>query len=679
VITLPDCSQAPEPPVTDRPGTGLVVGTDPAGSTWVIFRYPEDWQPPEDPDRPGEPLTRPPTLQGVVYDPVRGVAELEVVAAPLPLDAHGQPRRTPPPLQELVAPDGTRYRSRPSLHLVERKRPPDSAFEAIPCFGGNGRATGRLRRPYGLGWDSRDYLLVSDSGNHRVQVVRPEDGSVAAVLGCADLYGRPQPGIDGGAMLEPVDVAASPSSDRIYVADRAGGRVHVFDARFQWVQSFRPDPAVPRPPGLEPRPYALSVQPDGTLLVADESWPRVLHLGPAGEALGDLPAAATGDPRFTSLGALGAYEPEGEIVIGPLDSGSYGASWHEVVLDAELPEGTAVLVQTWATEDPAAAPVPAEWAPAEPTAVPSAQEVSGRGLFRRLVLSDWSRWQAWLETDPTLPPPAPTDRGRYLWVRLRLLGAKLRPSDTVARRTPAVSGLKVTWPRPTLLRWLPGHWSRPDHERDPSGALFVERFLALCERVLTQIEVQYEDLARLLDPRTAPSGWLEWLGTWLALSFDPSWPLERRRALIREALSLYRRRGTPAGLARYVEVYVGLAPVIVERFRWRGTGRRLGMLVAAEEPSDPDEGAHIFDLYVTLGQSEARTVVEGVVRAIVEAERPAHTLYELRFVDPDARVGLQSTVGIDLVLGDAPASTARRRPASLDEDGLWLDGTETLR
>ena len=73
-----------------------------------------------------------------------------------------------------------------------------------------------------------------------------------------------------------------------------------------------------------------------------------------------------------------------------------------------------------------------------------------------------------------------------------------------------------------------------------------------------------------------------------------------------------------------------------------------------------------------------------VVRAIVDTERPAHTVVELRFVRPDARVGLQSTVGIDFVVG-GPAgddegpirSSSGRLPAPrLDEAGLRLDGSE---
>ena len=38
---------------------------------------------------------------------------------------------------------------------------------------------------------------------------------------------------------------------------------------------------------------------------------------------------------------------------------------------------------------------------------------------------------------------------------------------------------------------------------------------------------------------------------------------------------------------------------------------------------------------------------------VIEAEKPAHTTYELELIGPRFRLGVQSTVGIDTILGDA--------------------------
>ncbi len=43
-----------------------------------------------------------------------------------------------------------------------------------------------------------------------------------------------------------------------------------------------------------------------------------------------------------------------------------------------------------------------------------------------------------------------------------------------------------------------------------------------------------------------------------------------------------------------------------------------------------------------------------MLRRAIEAEMPAHVHYDLCLVEAGMRVGIQSTVGLDTILGDAP-------------------------
>jgi hypothetical protein len=163
---------------------------------------------------------------------------------------------------------------------------------------------------------------------------------------------------------------------------------------------------------------------------------------------------------------------------------------------------------------------------------------------------------------------------------------------------------------------------------------------------------------------------IDWLACLIDLSFDPSWPLARRRALVAEAMALYRQRGTPAGLSRYVEIYTGSRPEILEAFLTRprnpaflgGRGSVLGcplqLLEAADKPPDEQlyfEFAHRFTVLVYLDDPcEAETQLP-VVDRIIQVNKPAHTVHTLCPVFPKARVGIQSTVGLDLVVGGQEA------------------------
>jgi phage tail-like protein len=1277
----------------------LHLGRDASDATWVVVRYGPDWA--------GGVFDR------ALYDPLSGRLELGALTRPPspddgPLcDGGVNLANLWLPLEPVTGPDGDQYRSDPRHDRVLRRRACDAEFTALPGFGGTGWQTGRVRLPLGLACDQRGLLFVADACNHRVQVVRPADGSVVTVLGRVDGYGAPLAGVDGGAMLEPVDVAVDPCRCHVFVADRSGGKVHVFNQRFQWLRSFAPEPDLGWPAGMRTMPVGLALAADGTLLIADPHWPRLLHASAEGTRLGEVPLGELDDPRFQGLRLIQQFPTDGEAIIGPLDGGAYDTAWHQIMVEADVPAGTSIEVQSFASNEPAAlgqfprlrpvvasftdqagdpstrgpgsgatamtlgeealrqvrvgdtlevmttpavaAPdrpviqaVPAAkvgltvaldralygagaelrllaragavtpggprlfytlkagesidlatdhpdvphgaaaffrpgdriglsggghssevtiagvsypsrtitfapaltrdarvsqlilsvapgrlytadltryrlpsqvdepvivmgtsatgvaaipflsepdtgalwverapletglvtfatwtrfvttphvpWAPERPVPRDQTPEIApgsddeDRDTFTRLVLSDTGRWARRVhgeyrrdrpvlasfpngggpapnatsvtvpvanlprlragdtvrlssatrppatqdlavadlppatvtlsvEESPALPLPgyttgatarlrlragrplpgaarqlhvlaasevidlssaaadgstfavavphglaaflqagdelelaqgaartvlavssvsfapavavvstgaaerygagtsvtvreraggrlphpiplyrlgpgeavdlrasgpatvafpfgaallfragdvidlrdgphttsisvaavdldrsvvalgapcgpgfgsgtlslqvapgrllvddlagfedqppldepvtvsdgagghttaavliaerqalwvdpsglggavsfsswstflAPeaqaTDRGQYLWVRLRLVGRKEHPGDGFSVQSPSVRALRVSFQRPSLLRLLPATFSRRDEAQDPTGALFLERFLSLFESTFTRIEGRYEAMSRLLNPAAAPPQWLGWLASWLDLVFDPSWSPDRRRQLVLRAVDLYRRRGTVGSIQDWVEIYTGQRPELVEGFSTRVTpgavlnyNATLGCALMVDECdchcTDDDGTAHRFAVYASLLDPCQRELAEPALRAMVESIKPAHTAFDLKMVLPEASVGIQSTVGLDLTLGDGrapapsvlglgvPPTTGGRfrpllgvdlfleggpAPGALGSDGVRLDANLTL-
>ena len=171
----------------------------------------------------------------------------------------------------------------------------------------------------------------------------------------------------------------------------------------------------------------------------------------------------------------------------------------------------------------------------------------------------------------------------------------------------------------------------------------MARFLMLFESFWAPIEGQIDHLAFYFDPRMTPSDFLPWLASWLDLELDERWPEERRRQLIRSAVSLYRKRGTRRGLEEFLEIYTGERPQIVEH-RARNFFLGADGLLGPGSALGRDNVAHTFTVTVRLPPApgedeEERTRHERerrrIIRAIIEAEKPAHTGYELR-VEVDA-------------------------------------------
>lgn len=853
----------------------LRTGRDPNDSSWLVTRYGEDWARAK--------------FDETLFDATRNVVELAPASLVFGPD-------TWLPLNPVTDRLGNAYRADRSRHLLLRKGPCETVFTPVEGIGGQGWETGRFDHPTGVTVDCRGWLLIADAGNHRVQVVEPGHPSTIAVLGKVDLWGRYIAGSDAGAMQEPVHAVCNPETFEIFVADRAGGLIHVFDDRFEYARSFRPTtlPASASLPG-ERRPVAITIAEDGSLWVLDTGYSRIMRMTTEGVALPDVGVPPNGLNPFPGGRTLQPrYATAGEVTVGPIDSGVYDQTWHKISIEGELPEGTGARLQSFASNEAGIAPEAIPWAPIEPVTITPDETRSHGGLPERLVLSDIEAWRrerhgeyvrsmpdlyqftgrgpqssdnfelplrtarmlhvgdvvsldtgpakesltvsgmssttmraysngdarvfpagtkAWLETrdgapvpggprllytlgstetldlsaapmndrltEITLPhrvgalvrlgdrivlrdgaahadleietidveqpitittdaatggdfsrcnlrlvrtndrlvcatlsgfdhqPPrqvsitvdyehvaeialvepdvntiwlepgstvnfdqwarfttpaaVPTDRGRYLWVRLHLVGALRRGGDETAIATPTVHSIGALTPRPSYLQMLPALYSRSEPDKDPVGGLFLERFLALFEGRLTEMEAAYERLSTLLNIESTDHEWLQFLSTWMGLVLDPSWSVSRRRQLLLEVMDLYQTRGTPYGLSRFLEIYTGKAPIIIEGFQNRpatslvvGRVGRLGCGALNGDACDFEYYAHRFALHVFIDATAEPDVAETTVRTIIDTTKPAHADYDLLMALPETRVGHQSRVGIDMVLADRP-------------------------
>jgi len=382
------------------------------------------------------------------------------------------------------------------------------------------------------------------------------------------------------------------------------------------------------------------------------------------------------------------YLPQGSVITHRLDSGEFHTVWGRIFLDACIPKGTSITVRCIsADEPPTDAPI-ARARPANTNATPPHDEQSPplppqslaeqleqateRPLHRRETGRELP-WVRLAENDPfeTYEAPVLAAPGRYLWLRLELRG------DT--RTTPRLRALRVEYPTHDYLRRIPQTFSR-----DEQVAAFLRRYLALFEGALGELEAEADARRALLDPRSAPTEVLPWLAGFLGLSFDERMAraprpggqtMDVRRALIAEATWLFRFRGTVRGLSRFLEIYLGVMPILIEKFRVRGLGGALlGSSSALAANSVLGAG---FRVGGAIGESETQTLAgtiedafathahrfaviiptaltaeqSDVVGQILELHRPAHTLVEVCTVDAGMRVGRGLHVALTSIIG----------------------------
>ncbi|AWT37739.1 phage tail protein [Deinococcus arenae] len=226
-------------------------------------------------------------------------------------------------------------------------------------------------------------------------------------------------------------------------------------------------------------------------------------------------------------------------------------------------------------------------APNQPRRLDSGDEIQ-IGPFTLAFLTD---------TQPAGPPPPPVGRVR-------------EQGDLAARpaRAPLPTFPPETPPRGTLAlytEYLPPFFQESE---------FLSRYLKIFEAIWEPLQRRQDSVDMIFDPRVAPPRVLAWMAAWLGVPLDPHWPEARQRAWLREAVTLYRWRGTRYGLSRALETVYGLSPVLREDSAQPHT-----LTVRLLDPPDGDD-----------------TASREAVTAFIHAHTPAHTRVEVEWVSAPA-------------------------------------------
>jgi phage tail-like protein len=527
--------------------------------------------------------------------------------------------------------------------------------------------------PWDVAADRRGHLFVADRDNQRIQVIAA-DGQWRCDLG-ADYLQRPvrlalSPSgalavVDSGLNVvlvftmsrklprmlrlpDPTSVAFG-RDGRLFVGDRRGS-VHSYaespsgSGRYELVGTAAT--------GITRPIVAMAVygQPARLALIAEAASDDELRLQP------DMPADDAARTLWT-VDMAGGRALEGSVITDVIDSGRDRHRWQRVRIDAEVPRGTTVRVESATADDGAIA-------------------------FDQLV------WNRCIETGANNPDclvqSAP---GRYLWLKV-----VLRSNGRVA---PSLRRITVSLGTSSYLQYLPAVF-----QEDEESRRFLERFLAIFQSGFDDLGQHVETLASLFDAHRTRARFLPWLAQWIGLIVDPAWSEAELRSQVAGAVQRYGRRGTVDGLQDAVRAYANVETRVVEHYRLRqlarlgetsmldgsvapwspahtqrlqlGSYSQLGEFRLISNPEPAVEalawGAHRFTV---LFDADPYSVSESAARVarVVERDKPAHTDASICPVFARMRLDVQARLDIDASVGDI-SYLVLNRLATLNYDSI---------
>ncbi len=444
--------------------------------------------------------------------------------------------------------------------------------------------------PWSVTSDNCGAVFVVDRGNHRIQKIL-EDGTWLEEIG-------------RDCLVDPTRVAIGPD-----------GLIAVVDAAQQAVLLFSPRRTLPRSLANIKDPRSVEFGADGMLYVGDATgllgvYSPVPEKKDKYELVGqgysnvdgeivDLAWVSGSSPfllaiikenynglrqRLWRIEPVGAFQHEGRLVTKAIDSRLEKCQWHRILLSASMP----------AKESPTnssasgAADLGASSIEIESYTSDVKDNVRGWELpetrWRRCLLSGDDDPDCLVQSGP----------GRFLWLRLTVR------SNGIA--SPIVHGIKAYFPRISYLQYLPAVY-----QEDNDGRLFLDRFLSIFQTQFDNFDHQVDELWRLFDPASIDDSHFAWLAGWLGLVIQPDslidqrcryecqteqtcqpppacppgseereigppleWSSEKKRQMLKNAFSTYRKRGTVEGVEQAIQDHTGVQfAKVLEHFRLR--------------------------------------------------------------------------------------------------------------
>lgn len=145
----------------------------------------------------------------------------------------------------------------------------------------------------------------------------------------------------------------------------------------------------------------------------------------------------------------------------------------------------------------------------------------------------------------------------------------------------------------------------------PSNRSFALRWCDGLDEVLAPVFLVLDCLEAYVTPSLAPPDFVRWLAAWVGLDVDDTWDDARLRSLVADAVAVAHLSGTPEGLRRLVEAYVGTTPEILDP----------GAVTTSDTPGAPvggtDDATVVVRVPATLDRPVDVARLEALVRRAV--------------------------------------------------------------
>jgi phage tail-like protein len=224
-----------------------------------------------------------------------------------------------------------------------------------------------------------------------------------------------------------------------------------------------------------------------------------------------------------------------------------------------------------------------------------------------------------------------------------VMNQNIEPGDEVSTSIEVVMTLSAVNP----IKHLPSIYQSTD---DKSGG-FLSRYLWIFHSLLNNVNITLDNIHQYFNPMESPAEFFPWLVSWFSDYHKYGIPEETLRVVIKNIVPLYRWRGTAAGIARLLELIVGVRPEILD-----GHGSTSEYILEHESDVEnrimQEETTNcFFTVHFPVGVYMFTQTQIQLINDIIKNEKPAHAVYYLTFAgDTSAPQRNFAIIGVDNII-----------------------------
>lgn len=240
----------------------------------------------------------------------------------------------------------------------------------------------------------------------------------------------------------------------------------------------------------------------------------------------------------------------GVYISAPFDSLENGTVWHRFRAKIECPHTAKYKLRFYASDTPDIyIPLPGKKRPVK-VDINEFMHDPEIEINRKVDTFDYIGAKYYENVDDVLLCDL---QGRYLWVCMELVDYEAQAVK--------IEFVKIEFPRVSFMDYLPEVY-RANHD----NSSFFSRFLGIFQSLYVDLEDEMDFTARNFDTEMTTKDFLQWIADWLSVENASVWGEEKLRKLIKKCVKIYKMKGTKRAVAKIVEEYTGVEPIIVEQF-----------------------------------------------------------------------------------------------------------------